>query len=334
MKVLFIGGSGIISSACTNLAVEQGLELYHLNRGNSSQIRPVPEGVIQLTADVRNAKQASDAVADLHFDAVVDWISFVPEHIENNLKFLQNRVDQYVFISSASAYQTPPANLPVCEDTPLNNPYWQYSRDKIDCENFLKLNAGDYGLKYTVVRPSHTYDKTLLPFDEGYTVVHRMLKGEPVVVTGDGTSIWTLTNHRDFAVGLNGLLGNEKAFNDTFHITSDEWLTWNQIYTMVGNAFGVEPKLVHVPADVIARFFPEFGAGLLGDKIHSMIFDNSKIKEVVPAFNCRIPFCEGVKEIAQWYKSSKANTSVDVEMDEGFDQIIELIERMKPDIEV
>lgn len=332
MKVLFIGGSGVISSACTQLAIEQGIDLYHLNRGSSSKIRPVPTEVTQIHADVRDVKQASKAIDNLVFDVIVDWISFVPQHIESNLALFKNKAKQYVFISSASAYQTPPQKLPVSEDTPLDNKYWQYSRDKIACETFLKSNAGKYGFKYTIVRPSHTYDKTLLPFDEGYTVVWRMLNNKPVVVYGDGTSIWTLTNNKDFAKGLVGLLGNDAAMDNYFHITSDEWLSWNQIFTYVANAFGVTPKLVHVPVDVIARFFPDFAPGLLGDKMHSMIFDNSKIKKAVPNFCCTIPFEKGVADIAQWYKNPLANTDVDDGLNKKFDELIDLMAKIKPGI--
>ncbi|MBN2806654.1 MAG: NAD-dependent epimerase/dehydratase family protein [Prolixibacteraceae bacterium] len=323
MKVLFIGGSGIISSACPNLAVEKGIELFHLNRGTSSTIRPVPAEVRQLTADVRNFQETSKILSGYQFDVVVDWISFVPEHLESNLKLLRGKAQQYVFISSASAYQTPPAKLPVTEETPLENPFWEYSRNKIACESFLKSQAANYGMQYTIVRPSHTYDKTLLPFDEGYTIIDRMLKGKPVVVPGDGTSIWTLTNHRDFAKGLVGILNHPKAMNEVFHITSDEWLTWNQIYQMLGNAFGVEPKLVHIPTDIIARYLPEYGPGLLGDKMHSMIFDNRKIKALVPEFQCEIPFESGVREIAAWYKSGHANTLVDERLNKIYDQMLE-----------
>lgn len=329
MKAVFIGGTGIISSACSLRALETGIELYHLNRGKSSSIRPVPDSVVQINADVRNAVEAAKALEGHSFDVVADWISFVPEHIENNLKLFAGKAKQYLFISSASAYQTPPEKLPVTEETPLENPFWEYSRNKIACEEFLKKQAAYYGMDYTIVRPSHTYDKTLLPFDGGYTVVDRMLKGKPVVVFGDGTSIWTLTHHRDFAKGLVGLLNNPKAVNETFHITSDEWLTWNQIYTIVGQAFGIEPVLVHIPSEVIASFNKEIGAGLLGDKSHSMIFDNSKIKAVAPEFECTVPFSEGVKEIAAWYKSSKANTEVNLELNLMFDRIIEEIQKVK-----
>ncbi|MDA3929086.1 MAG: NAD-dependent epimerase/dehydratase family protein [Prolixibacteraceae bacterium] len=325
MKILFIGGTGIISSACTNLAIQKNIELYHLNRGSSSSIRPIQAGVNQITTDVRNFEQTASLLDGLEFDAVVDWISFVPEHLENNLKLFKGKAKQFILISSASAYQTPPLSMPVTEETPLDNPYWEYSRNKIDCEKFLKENASNYGMKYTVVRPSHTYDKTLLPFDEGYTVIDRMLKGKPVVVLGDGSSIWTLTHHKDFAVGLVGLLGNAKAMDETFHITSSEWISWDRIFMLVGRAFDVEPELVHIPSEVIASYLPELGAGLLGDKMHSMLFDNSKIKAVVPEFECKIPFEEGVKEVAAWYKSGKANTTIDEKLNEAFDQMIEKV---------
>ena len=322
MKVIFIGGSGTISSASTNLAIEKGIELFHLNRGKTSSIRPVPAEVKQLISDVRNVDQTSKVLENLTFDAVVDWISFIPEQLENNLKLFEGKAKQYVFISSASAYQTPPEKLPVTERTPLENPYWEYSRNKIACEDFLRKHAEKYGMKFTIVRPSHTYDKTLLPFDGGYTVLKRMLDGKPVVVLGDGTSIWTLTHHKDFAVGLVGLLNNPKAMNNYFHITSDEWLTWDQIFNIVGNAFGVKPKLVHVPSEIIASYIPEIGDGLLGDKMHSMIFDNSKVKNAVPEFGCKIPFEEGVKDIVAWYSGNQSDKTISHELNLKFDKMI------------
>ena len=328
MKVIFIGGSGTISSASTNLAIEKGIELFHLNRGKTSSIRPVPAEVKQLISDVRNVDQTSKVLENLTFDAVVDWISFVPEQLENNLKLFEGKAKQYVFISSASAYQTPPEKLPVTERTPLENPYWEYSRNKIACEDFLRKHAEKYGMKFTIVRPSHTYDKTLLPFDGGYTVLKRMLDGKPVVVLGDGTSIWTLTHHKDFAVGLVGLLNNPKAMNNYFHITSDEWLTWDQIFNIVGNAFGVKPKLVHVPSEIIASYIPEIGDGLLGDKMHSMIFDNSKVKNAVPEFGCKIPFEEGVKDIVAWYSGNQSDKTISHELNLKFDKMISDIKNL------
>jgi nucleoside-diphosphate-sugar epimerase len=321
MKVLFIGGTGIISSACSKLAISRGIDLYHLNRGKSAAIRKV-EGIKTIIADIRNLDETRQAIEGHHFDAVVDWIAFEPIHIKNDIRLFSGRTNQFVFISSASAYQTPPEKLPVTEDTPLDNPFWKYSRNKIACENILKEEYRKNGFPSTIVRPSHTYDKTLIPVDGGYTVLQRMVQGLPVVVHGDGTSIWTLTHHRDFAVGLVGLLGKPEAINEAFHITSDEWLTWNSIYTMLANELGVVPYLVHVPSEIIAKYDPEIGAGLLGDKAHSMIFDNSKIRKLVPDFNPAIPFREGVKEIVEWHLKNTISQKPDDRINNLMDKIV------------
>ena len=209
MKVLFIGGTGIISSACSPLAIEQGMELYLLNRGTS--FRPAPERAKLLHGDIRNPESVRQAIGDLHFDAVVDWIAFTPEHIEADIELFNGRTDQFIFISSASAYQKPIASLPITESTPLHNPYWEYSRNKIACEERLVKAYREDGFPMTIVRPSHTYDQTLLPMGGGYTVVNRMRQGKKVIVHGDGTSLWTMTHHRDFAKGFVGLLGNNHA---------------------------------------------------------------------------------------------------------------------------
>jgi len=321
MKVLFIGGTGIISSASTQLALERGFELYLLNRGQTTS-RPVPEGARALQGDIRDPHAARAALGDHTFDAVVNWVAFTPEHIETDLALFRDRTAQYVFISSASAYQTPPARLPVVESTPLVNPFWRYSRDKIACEERLMRAYREEGFPMTIVRPSHTYDQSLLPMDGGYTVVHRMRQGKPVIVHGDGTSLWTLTHHKDFARAFVGLLGNPQVIGDAFHITSDEWLTWNQIFEMVAQAAGVRAELVHVPSDVIAAFDAEWGAGLLGDKAHSMIFDNSKIKRVVPDFAATIPFARGAREIMAWYDADPARQSVNDTLDRTMDAIL------------
>lgn len=320
LKVLFIGGTGIISSACSRLAVEQGIQLYHLNRGQTS--RPIPDAVIQLTGDARARGSYQTALGDHNFDVVVQWIGFTPEHIELDIEILHGRVGQYIFISSASAYQTPPASLPVTESTVLDNPVWAYSRDKIACEVRLMRAYRDNKFPATIVRPSHTYDATLFPSHGGYTVLHRMRRGKPVVVHGDGTSLWTLTHHEDFAVGLVGLFGNPRAIGDSFHITSDEWLSWNQIYQFIAQAAGVQAKLVHVPSELIAAYDPEWGASLLGDKTHSMIFDNTKIKRLVPEFNPKIPFAEGARQIVAWHAADPARQMVDEAFDALNDQII------------
>ena len=216
-----------------------------------------------------------------------------------------------MFISSASAYQTPPSTLPITESTLLDNPFWKYSRDKIDCEELLVKAYRERKFPYTIVRPSHTYDRTLLPFDGGYTVVDRMRKGLPVVVLGDGTSIWTLTHHADFAKGFVGLLGNSHAIGESYHITSDEWLTWNQIFDLVADAAGCEAKKVHVPSDVIAKSELGWGPGLLGDKANSAIFDNTKIKRAVPEFVCTTPFSVGAREVMAWHDADPARQVVD-----------------------
>lgn len=328
MKVLFIGGTGIISSACSKLALEQGIDLYMLNRGKS--FRAVPDGAKVLQGDIRDAQSARAALGDHHFDAVVDWVAFTSDHIETDLELFRVRTAQYVFISSASAYQTPPANLPVLESTVLDNPFWLYSRNKIACEELLVRAYRDEKFPITIVRPSHTYDCTGLPMDGGYTVVNRMLQGKKVIVHGDGTSLWTMTHHADFAKGFVGLLGNSKAIGEAVHITSDEWLTWNQIFDIVARAAGTEARIVHIPSDLLAAYDPNWGAGLLGDKTHSLIFDNSKIKKLVPGFAATIPFSRGAEEILAWYNADPTRRKINVDFDRLEDRILASYESAWP----
>ncbi len=320
-SVLFLGGTGIISSACTQRALEQGMEVFVLNRG-SSTTRPVPEGCQTLVGDLSDAESVRAAVGDRQFDVVADFRAFTPDDVQMRLDLLRDRMGQYVFISSASAYQTPPGRLPVVESTPLRNPFWKYSRDKIACEDLLVKAYRNEGLPITIVRPSHTYDKTLLPFDGGWTVVDRMRRGAEVVVHGDGTSLWTLTHHRDFAKAFVGLLGHPAAIGDSFHITSDEWLPWNEIFTIVAAAAGVEARLVHVASDAIAAADPDWGDGVLGDKAHSMIFDNTKVRRLVPDSTAVIPFAQGAREIVGWYEEDPGRQQVDAAMDATMDQLV------------
>jgi len=320
MKVLFIGGTGIISSACAQLAVERGIELYLLNRGLTR--RPVPDGAQILKGDIRDRNSVKSALGSRDFDVVVDWIAFTPEQVENDIELFRGRTQQYIFISSASAYQTPPAKLPVTESTPLSNPYWEYSRNKIACEERLMRAYHEDGLPVTIVRPSHTYDCTLLPMHGGYTIVDRMRKGQKVVVHGDGSSLWVLTHHRDFAKGFIGLLGNRQAVGEAFQITSDELLTWNQIFEIVAEAAGVKADIVHIPSEIIARYDSEWGDSLLGDKTHSMLFDNSKIKRCVPDFGATIPFRRGAQEIINWYDTNPDQQIIDAALNNTIDQII------------
>lgn len=267
----------------------------------------------------------------MKFDAVVDWVAFTPDQVKTDLALFRKRTRQYIFISSASVYQKPPGFLPISESTPLDNPFWQYSRDKAACEALLELTGLQEGFPYTIVRPSHTYDRTLLPFHGGDTTVARMRGGKSVIVQGDGTSLWTMTHHHDFAVGFVGLLGNPQSIGQSFHITSDETLSWNQIYTIVAQAAGVEPHLVHVPSDLIARYDPEWGASMLGDKAHSVIFDNRKIRQLVPQFRSTIPFWQGAREIIAWYDEDKSRQVVDSHIDGVQDQLIAAMKRALPE---
>ena len=320
LRVLFIGGSGIISSACSRVAVESGIELFVLNRGRSG-VRPLPPGATVLHADIREPQSVRDVIKDLDFDSVVEWVAFTPGQVRADVDLFGGRTGQYVFISSASAYQTPPARVPVTESTPLRNPFWPYSRDKIACEDLLVAAYRERAFPATIVRPSHTYDKTSVPFDGGWTVPGRMLAGKPVIVHGDGTSLWTLTHHDDFARAFVPLLGHPRTLGDAFQITSDDVLTWNQIAGALAAAFGVTARLVHVPSDAIAAADPDWGAGLLGDKAHSMIFDNAKVRSVVPGWREVIPFEQGAREIADWYLADPARQVTDASLDALMDKL-------------
>jgi nucleoside-diphosphate-sugar epimerase len=325
MKVLFVGGTGIISSACSRLALESGIELHLLCRGQS--VRAVPPGAKVHLADIEDARAVQESLGSLEFDAVVNWIVFHPTQIERDLELFRGRTGQYVFISSASAYAKPVVRVPITESTPLCNPFWQYSRDKIACEDRLLRAFREESFPITIVRPSHTYDETLLPFDPyggGYTVLDRMLRGKPVVVHGDGTSLWVLTHHKDFARGFVPLLGHPAAVGEAFHITSDEALPWNEVFRAVAHAAGVRrPQLVHVPSEIIAREHPEWGAGLLGDKAHSVVFDNSKVKRLVPDFRATIPFHEGAREIVSYHLRHPERCSVNASVNDLMDRLVD-----------
>jgi nucleoside-diphosphate-sugar epimerase len=322
LKVLFIGGSGVISSASTRLAVERGIDLHVLNRGTSTA-HPLPDGVTALHADIRDTQSVRAVLGDTEFDAVVDWVAYKPEHVRADIELFTGRTGQYVFISSASGYQTPPARLPIVESTPLRNPFWQYSRDKIAGEDLLVAAYRESGFPATIVRPSHTYDRTMVPLDGGWTPVERMRQGKEVIVHGDGTSLWTLTHHTDFAKGFVPLLGHPRTIGEAFHITTDDVLTWDQIVAAFASASGVEPRIVHVPSDVIATVDPEWGAGLLGDKAHSAVFDNSKLRRVVPDFVATIPFEQGAREIVAWHDEDPARKRVDARLDALMDRLVE-----------
>jgi len=322
MKVLFIGGTGFISTAVSRMAIERGTELYLLNRGiRSSEIR----GAHQLTGDIHNPESMRNALKDLKFDVVVDWIAFTPEDIERDLKVFRGRTKQFVFISSASAYQKPVVNYIITESTPLKNPYWDYSRNKIACEDLLMKVYREEDFPVTIVRPSYTYN-TYLPVAIGgfgsYTLADRLLKGKPIIAHGDGTSLWVNTHAEDFAKGFLGLLGNEKAIGQAFHITSDEVLTWNQIYQTIADGLGVEAKIIHIPTDFIVKEVPRMTGDLLGDKTWSAVFDNSKIKSFVPEFQATISFREGIRRTLAWFAADEKRRRIDEQVNAEMDQII------------
>jgi nucleoside-diphosphate-sugar epimerase len=321
LRALIIGGNGIISSSVTRLAVERGFDVTLLNRGVSTT-RPPIEGVRSLTGDASDAASISAAIGAEDFDVVANFRSFLPEQVRGDIELFAGRTAQYLYISSASAYSKPVARLPITESTPLKNPFWQYSRDKIASENELVEASRSSDFPMTIVRPSHTYDETLIPIEGGWTAIDRMRRGVPVMVHGDGTSLWTLTHSRDFAVGFVGLMGNPVAVGDAFQITSNFVYPWDAIYRMLGAAAGVEPKLVHVASETIAAAVPEWGPGLLGDKSHSVMFDNSKLRAVVPDFNPTITFAQGAREIVAWYDADATRRVVDADVNASFDALI------------
>jgi nucleoside-diphosphate-sugar epimerase len=322
-RILFLGGNGTISASCSREVLARGDELTHLTRGIGSTRAPI-DGVRSLNGDASDPASVRDAVADQEFDVVVNFRAFRPEQVAADIELFAGRTAQYVFISSASAYAKPVAALPIVEATPLRNPFWQYSRDKIACEDLLVAAYRDAGFPMTIVRPSHTYDGGLIPLEGGWTTLDRMRRGAPVVIHGDGTSLWILTNARDFARAFVGLLGNPHALGSAVHITGDEVLTWDAIAGLLGAALGVEPTLVHVASETIARVMPEIGPGLLGDKAHSVVFDNTRVKSLVPGWTATIPFADGAREIVDWHLADERRQQVVPELNDGFDRLVAL----------
>lgn len=320
-RVLVIGGNGIISGSVSRLAVERGMRVTLLNRGTQST-RPPIDGVEHLVGDADDAESIRRAVGDREFDVVANFRAFRPEQVRADVELFSGRTGHYLFISSASAYQKPIAQLPIVESTPLRNPYWQYSRDKIASEDVLVAAYRDSGFPMTIVRPSHTYDPTLVPLEGGWTALQRMRDGKPVVVHGDGTSWWTLTHARDFARAFVGLFGNPHAVGSPVHITSDESLTWDEIARLLGRALGAEPRIVHVASDAIARELPAVGPGLVGDKAHSVLFDNARVKSLVPGWVATTPFADGAREIVDWHLADASRQRVDPELDAAFDRLV------------
>ncbi len=322
MKVLFIGGSGFISTAVSQQAIAKGMDLYLLNRGLRSA---APSGSHSLIADIHKPAEIRTVLRDMAFDVVVDWIAYAPTDIERDLALFRGRVKQYILISSASAYQKPPTHYLITEATPLSNPYWEYSRNKIACEERLLRAYREEGFPVTIVRPSLTYDPNL-PIAIGgwgcYTLIDRLKKGQPIIVHGDGSSLWVVTHAEDFGRGFLGLLGNGQAPGHAFHITSDEVLTWDQIYLTIAEAVGVEANIVHISSDFIVCVAPQLTGSLLGDKTWSVVFDNSKIKRFVPDFQAVIPFREGIRRTLAWFAADERRQRIDEAVNTEMNQII------------
>ena len=327
MRVLFIGGTGVISSACTELAVARGFELFHLNRG-TRQVA-VPPGVTTLHGDIRKPAEVAEVLKPYRFDAVVEWVAYDPEHIDTDLRLFAGKTEQYVFISTTATYQKPPVNYCLTESTPQYNPCWEYAQLKIACEERLRAAYREQGTPMTIVRPSHTYGDIKIPYvvGSGYIVVDRMRRGKPTIVPGDGQSLWTMTHNTDFAKGLIGLLGNPRAIGESFHITSDEVLTWDQIARIIGQAAGVQPRLIHIPSDLINHYDAALGANLLGDKACNAVFDISKIKRAVPGYLATTSFADGVRQAIAWHDANPEQQQISADLDATLDRIIEAYQR-------
>ena len=322
-SVLFIGGTGIISSACVREARDVGFDVTVLNRGKST-LRPLPDGVATLHADIEDDAEMAAALKERSFDVVADFMSFTTTRLRRNVDLLRGHVGQYVFISSASAYQkTPPPSLPITESTPLRNDYWQYSRDKIACEDYLVGLWRDEGFPGTIVRPSHTYDQFMMPLMGQWTQITRARAGKPMVLWGDGTSLWTLTHASDFAYMFAGLLGNPAARGEVYQIMGDCVMTWDAIATALAEAAGVQDvKIAHVASETIGRVLPDWWPELAGDKSGCAIFDCSKVRALRPGFATKVPFWQGAREIVAAFEAHPELAVVDAKLDAALDKLV------------
>ena len=330
-----IGGTGTISSAITRQLAESDNELWLLNRG--SRKNEVPNNVKQIIADIDDEKEVLRQIGDTQFDAVCEFIGFLPSQVERDIRLFKGRTRQYVYISSASAYNKPAASHVINEGTTLANPYWEYSRNKIACEELLLKEYRENGFPITIIRPSHTYCERAVPVSVhglkgSWQVLKRMIEGKPVLVHGDGSSLWTLTWNEDFAQGFIGLLGNPKAIGEAFQIMSDEQLTWNQIYECVAKALNVTPKLYHVASDFLAATSPkewDYMGNLLGDKAVTVVFDCTKLKRAVPGFQATTRFDEGVRRCVAYILAHPELQIEDPEFDAWCDRVIAAQEAAK-----
>ena len=333
MKVLFIGGTGLISKAVSNLCVKTGIELSVMNRGNNNHL--IPDHVQKYVLDIYDENAVIEFLEDRSFDVVVNWIAFTKEHVERDYRLFKGKTKQYIFISSASAYQKPVVDYPITEETPLENPYWEYSRNKKYCEEYLmSIHSDDFNV--TIVRPSHTYDDTKLmisikTWGAEYAHIDRLLKGKKVIIPGDGTSLWTITHNTDFAEAFVPLLGEKKAYGETYHITSDKVYTWEKLNEIMAECLGVTPNIIHIPTDFILKYLPHMEGELLGDKTWSAIFDNSKIMQIAKNYSPKVKY-EDIAPIAvKHYLENKEVQNIDRDFEKIYDTII--ADYLKCDIE-
>lgn len=336
MKILFIGGTGTISMAITKLLLQRGHEVFLLNRG--SRTGELPSFVNLIQADINNEDDVKSKIDGMKFDCVCDFIGFVPSQIERDYRIFNGKTKQFMYISSASAYHKPVKSYIINEGTSLANPYWEYSRNKIACEELLMKLYRENGFPVTIVRPSHTYDERSVPLgvhgkNGSWQVIKRMMEGKPVIIHGDGTSLWTMTHNSDFAVGFCGLVGNPHAIGEAFQITNDETLTWNQIYKCIADALGVELKACHVSSEFLAAVSDyDFTGSLIGDKSCSVVFDNSKLKKAVPEFKPVVHFEDGIRMTIKNVLSNSELQKDDPEFDQWCDKVISVLEKAKKEI--
>lgn len=333
MNALLIGGTGTISMAITRLLVEKGWEVHLLNRGTRKA--EAPQGVHWIQADISDEQAVAQILQGRHFDCVGQFIGFLPEQVERDIRLFEGKTNQYLYISSASAYHKPAMDYRITEGTALANPYWEYSRNKIACEEVLMKAYRERQFPVTIIRPSHTYDNRNMPLgvhgDKGsYQVIQRMLQGKPVIIHGDGTSLWTMTHNSDFAKGYVGLMGNPHAIGEAFQITNDETLTWNQIYSTIARVLGVELKAYHVSSEFLAATGKyDLLGSLIGDKANSVVFDNSKLKRAVPDFVPTVRFEQGIRDTIENIMAHPELQKEDPEFDEWCDKVIEVVENAK-----
>ncbi len=324
MKVLFVGGTGLISTAVTNIAAKKAIDLTVLNRGNKNQ--GLPSNVQTIVVDINDKEKVKEVLKDKFFDVVVEWIAFTKEDVVRDYELFKSHTKQYIFISSASAYQKPVQSVPITENTPLENPYWEYSRNKIACEVYLQ-SLNDEAFKTTIVRPSHTYDDQSIVFqikswEHPYTVIDRMINDQPIVIPGDGNTLWTLTHHEDFAEGFIDLFMNPDAFNEAFTLTSTFTFTWNELANSFYKALDKTPKIIHIPIDFVVKYFPHLKAEIYGDNGYNAVFDNTKIKRVAPNYRSKIGYTDRVKKIVEFFQSDPSKQTIDTKFNETYDAMI------------